>query len=144
MTPIISSERPIAVISPSGAHDPERLELGLAIAQKAGLNLMLLDGAKARHGYLAGTDEQRTSQIIEAFKNPAYGAVWALRGGFGATRILQHLPFDTFSPKPFIGFSDVVALMPSLYQRGFPVIHGPVVQSLPTTNDASLRHLFSF
>jgi muramoyltetrapeptide carboxypeptidase len=63
--------------------------------------------------YLAGTDETRLMGILEMMDNPGVSELLAVRGGFGAMRLLKELaPFWHVFPrnKPIVGFSDVTAL----------------------------------
>lgn len=137
-------DRPIAVIAPCGAYDVDRFAAGLTIARDRGLDLRPLPGNLQPHRYLAAPDDVRRAQLIEAFTDPAYGAVWIARGGYGLTRILDDLPLDTFEQRPCIGFSDVTALFSVLYKNGLgPCVHGPVVHSLGVSDDASLDALFA-
>jgi muramoyltetrapeptide carboxypeptidase len=142
MKPLIEPGTPIALVAPSGAFHPEKFQAGLDIIRKRGHHSVTVPGSSAPYRYMAGSDEERAKQLTEAFRNPAYGAVWAIRGGYGLTRILDHLDYSQFQSKPLIGFSDVVALHSALSNKGFPIVHGPVVHSLGTTTDRSVDHLF--
>ncbi|MDR1313975.1 MAG: LD-carboxypeptidase, partial [Deltaproteobacteria bacterium] len=63
--------------------------------------------------YLAGADETRLMGLLEMMDNPGISELLAVRGGFGAMRLLRDLaPFWHVFPrnKPIVGFSDVTAL----------------------------------
>lgn len=136
-------DRPIAVIAPSGAYDPVRFEAGLALAREAGLTLEVFPGLLQPHRYLAAPDEVRLAQLVEALTSPAYGAVWAARGGFGVTRLLDRVPWHRVQPKPLIGFSDVTPLLDAMRVKvGAVGVHGPVVHSLPVTRPEHRERLF--
>jgi len=79
-------------------------EMGFKV--KRGPNLFV------RYGYLAGSDEDRAEALMEAFRDPEVDAVFPGTGGYGVSRILDHLDFDTIQshPKLLIGFSDITAL----------------------------------
>jgi muramoyltetrapeptide carboxypeptidase len=141
VTTLVEKGAPIAVIAPSGICDPARLEAGLAIARAAGHDLRPFPGMRQPHRYLSAPDDVRLAQLIEAFRSPDYAAVWLARGGYGLTRLLPLLP-DDLPIKPVIGFSDGTALFSALHVRGFPLVHGPVVHSLPITDPASCDALF--
>ena len=47
-----------------------------------------------RFGYLAGHDRDRAADINAAFVDPEVDAVFALRGGWGASRLLPFIDFD--------------------------------------------------
>ena len=143
MIPLIDDNTCIAALAPSGAYNEAKLQQGLQILTENGFRVEVFERAPSSHRYLAGTDEFRAKQLEEAFTNPKYGAVWAIRGGYGLTRLLPHLPFSAFQSKPLIGFSDVVALQIPLAEMGFPVVHGPVIHSLGQTDSESQAHLFA-
>jgi len=99
-----------------------------------------------RYGYLAGTDEQRAEDIMSMFADPDVDAILALRGGWGAPRILPLLDYDFIRahPKPLIGYSDITALLLAVYARsGIVTFHGPVGRSTwnSETAEAFLRVL---
>lgn len=82
--------------------------------------------------YLAGTDSARVDDIHYAFLSNEIKAVWCLRGGFGATRLLDKLDYALIgaNPKPFIGYSDITALHIALQQHaGMVTFHGPMLVS---------------
>ncbi len=140
---LIPRGAPIAVIAPSGAYDPARLEQGLALARARGYDLRPFPGMLRPERYLAAPDAVRIEQLTEALTDPRYAAVWIARGGFGLTRILSLLDVDRLRPRPVVGFSDVTALFNVLHGAGLgPCIHGPVVHSLPLTDGPSLDALW--
>ena len=58
------------------------------------------------------------------------------------TRLLATLPWDDLPKRPVVGFSDGTALLSSLEKnRGGPLLHGPVINSLPDTTPEALEHL---
>ena len=64
-----------------------------------------------------------------AFQDPAIDAVWCVRGGYGASRLLPQIDYELIRkhPKPFIGYSDVTALHLAIHARtGLVTFHGPV------------------
>jgi hypothetical protein len=66
----------------------------------------------SRHGYLAGTDQQRAVDLNEMFSDDEVRAIFAVRGGWGSARLLPLLDWETIraNPKLLIGFSDITAL----------------------------------
>lgn len=135
---------PIAVVAPSHAYDPQRLEQGIAIARDRGHDLHPLPDLLQPHRYFAAPPERRLTDLVTALSDPAFGAVWIARGGSGLMHLLGDLPYHRLPRRPVIGFSDVVALHVALASRvGSPVIHGPVLHSLPITDEPSIDHLFA-
>lgn len=140
--PLVRPGQPIAVVAPCGVHDPERLERGMAMIRTAGHVLAPFPDLLRPVRYLASDDDQRAGQLMEALSSPDYAAVWIARGGYGLTRILDRLDPRRILSKPVIGFSDVTALFAALHPRGLgPLVHGPVLHSLPITEPGSVEHL---
>ncbi len=138
---LVPAGAPIAVVAPSGAHNVERFEAGLAIARGLGFDLRPTEGLLQPHRYLAAPDEVRLGQLRDALTSPDVAAVWAARGGYGLTRIIDELDTRGVDRRPVIGFSDLTALFCALRGTEATCVHGPVVHSLPGTDDASRDHL---
>ena len=126
----------IALVAPAGPlleHDD--LIRAEELCRALGLEPVLGRNASAHHGYFAGTDAERLSDLNAALTDPAIDAVWCIRGGFGVSRILADVDFDGFAarPKPVVGFSDITALLLALHHRtGTVTFHGPVARKAMT------------
>lgn len=121
----------VAIVAPSSGFDREELFRGLAWLGTR-YRLRIRSKILARHGYLAGVDAERTAALAEAMLDPSVDAILCARGGYGATRILDALPWDAFAaaPKRLVGFSDITALHLVAQERGLESIHGPNVTGL--------------
>ena len=95
--------------------------------RELGLEPVIYPGAYERKGFLAGEDTRRLRDLQDALDDPAIDAVWALRGGYGVTRVLRDLDFGRImaAPKAYIGFSDNTAVHAALFSRGLVSFHGP-------------------
>jgi muramoyltetrapeptide carboxypeptidase len=64
--------------------------------------------------------------------DPRVRAIVAARGGYGAMRIVDFLPWDAWAARPnwIVGFSDVTALHACAWARGVASVHGPHVTGL--------------
>ncbi len=78
-----------------------------------------------QHHYLAGTDQERLSDLQRFINDDEITAILCARGGFGTTRILDQLDFSSFYRKPkwIVGFSDITALHLKLFAIGFESVH---------------------
>jgi muramoyltetrapeptide carboxypeptidase len=137
----------IAVVSPSGPVDLERLARGEELLRGWGLQMERMPGmagnagSGARWRYLAGDDTTRGADLLRAFSGD-YDAVWMARGGYGLARLLRSIPFEDLAPVPLFGFSDGTALLTALAIAGRPAVHAPVLTHLgDTADDASRAHL---
>lgn len=123
----------LGIVGPSSTLGDHRLEKGLAVLHQLGYKTKLGASATAHWGYLAGTDELRARDITNMFADDDVDGIICLRGGYGATRLLPLLDYQTIAvhPKVFIGFSDITALHTVFLQRcHFMPIHGTMVMSL--------------
>ncbi|MGR4009997.1 S66 peptidase family protein [Leucobacter sp. 1207-22] len=128
-----------ALVSPSGPSTVEAVEKAEALLRSWGLEPVrgahVLDRHERAHGYLAGSDADRAADLTAAWTDPSIDAVFCVRGGYGAIRILDLLDADALAaaePKPLIGSSDITALHEFWQQRlGVPTWFTPMI----ATND---------
>jgi muramoyltetrapeptide carboxypeptidase len=123
----------VALVAPAGPV-LERDDLTRAESLCRALDYEPVMGSYAgnRYGYLAGSDDQRLTDLNAALKDPAIDAVWCLRGGYGATRIIDRVDFEALArrPKPLIGYSDITVLLNAAVRLAEVVtFHGPVARA---------------
>lgn len=120
----------VAIVSPSFATwDPDQIDIAVESLQALGFKTKLGHHLLDRRGYFAGRDEDRAADLNAMFADPAVNAIHALRGGWGAARLLPHLDFAAIArhPKILQGYSDITALLLPLHARtGLVTFHGPV------------------
>jgi len=83
---------------------------------------------RERYGYFSGTDLQRAMDLNRFFVDASVDAIIAVRGGWGASRILPYLNFSSIQshPKILCGFSDITTLhLAILKECGLVTFHGP-------------------
>lgn len=133
----------VAIAATSGAFSEERLRRGEAQLVARGYRVRRYLPEKP-YRYFAGTDAERLRSLEAAFADPEVRAVFAARGGYGATRLLDRLDWEllTRSGKPLVGFSDLTALHLGLFARGVRSVHGPVVTRIGEEPPESLERLF--
>jgi muramoyltetrapeptide carboxypeptidase len=89
--------------------------------------------ALAREGYFAGRDDQRVADFNRALRDDHIDAIWCLRGGYGAMRILDAIDYEAAArrAKPIIGYSDITALHSAFALRSDLVTyHGPTARAV--------------
>lgn len=119
----------VALTAPSSPVPAVNLKAAIKSVKLLGLNPVVMPSCREHHGYMAGTDAQRASDLNEAFSRKDIAGIFCLRGGFGAMRLLPLLDFDMIrqNPKPLIGYSDITALHTSINKLcGFITFHGPM------------------
>lgn len=124
----------IEIIAP-GSHAPlENLEKGAAVLRSWGYRVSYEpDLLEPTQVFLANTDEKRLESFRRAMLNPESRAVWCLRGGYGAIRLLPEI--EKMRPprqkKLLVGLSDVSSLHAVLNQKWkWPTLHGPLLDRL--------------
>jgi muramoyltetrapeptide carboxypeptidase len=124
------------LIAPAGPLlETDDLTRAQELCRALGYQPVLGQNAHRRLGYLAGTDEERLSDLNRALNDPDIDAAWCIRGGYGTMRLLERVDYAALSrhPKPVIGFSDATALLIALNrQSGVITFHGPVARASMT------------
>ncbi len=119
---------PIGVVALSGPVDPTALEAGLAALRGWGRRVILAPNLLARSGYLAGDEGERLAGL-ERVLDDGGRVLLAARGGYGATRLLDRLPWERLAVgrATVVGFSDLTAVLNPLAARsGWGQVHGPM------------------
>ncbi|MFT4568081.1 MAG: muramoyltetrapeptide carboxypeptidase [Saprospiraceae bacterium] len=122
----------IGLISPGSSLSDAALEKCVANLEKAGFRVKPGRHWKEQHGYLAGIDKVRLEDIHAMFEDDSVDGVWCARGGYGCSRLLPYLDYNLIkrNPKVLIGYSDITALINSIYKEtGLIGFHGPVASS---------------
>jgi muramoyltetrapeptide carboxypeptidase len=76
----------IRVVGPSGPFELEPFTAGVARLRERYLVEWDPELIERKLGYLAGTDEERRSELQSALDDPNVDAVWLARGGSWRTR----------------------------------------------------------
>lgn len=127
----------VAITAPSSPVPEEVLNTSVESLKFLGLEPVILDSCRQKHGYLAGKDHQRALDINRGFSDPSIRGIFCLRGGYGAARILPMLDYEMIAknPKVFVGYSDITALHTAFQNHcNFITFHGP----MPNTGYAKM------
>lgn len=102
----------IMMVAPAGELIPRRTKLAIERLREMGFQVIEPEDLYRVRGYLAGTDERRAEELMQAFSNPEVDAVFPGTGGYGTMRMLDLLDYEVIraNPKILIGFSDVTGL----------------------------------
>jgi len=123
----------VGLVAPSGAIvDSQPAEIARESLEAMGLRVREGAYLRQRRGYLAGTDEQRASDLNAMIRDPEVRGIFAIRGGWGAARILARLDYEALArdPKVVAGYSDITALHNAIHARtGLVSFHAPVAAS---------------
>ena len=156
----------LRVIAPSGAlREWEAFDRGVEIWRKQGYKVEC-NSVSEGWGYLAGTDDNRRQQLLDAWQDRECRGILCSRGGYGSARILEDWTWDfkaegaeeageaggeiqnpkskIQNPKWLIGFSDITNLLWSLSRVGISGVHAPVLTTLAAEPEWSIQRLFDW
>ena len=128
----------IGIIALSGNCEKKKVEQAKANIEALGFRVKLSKNIYDQNRYLAGSDEDKISELHSFFKDNEIKLILCARGGYGAIRLINKIDYDILkaNPKPFCGFSDVTALLLMIYRKtGMVTYHGPMACSDFTVND---------
>ncbi len=116
----------VAILSPSFAAPgrwPHVHELGLKRLREI-FGLIPVEFPTTRK--LGATKEERSTDLINAFKDKEIKAVITTLGGDDQVTYIKDLPSEPFvsNPKPFFGYSDNTHFMNFLWLNGIPSYYG--------------------
>lgn len=128
--PFLTSS-PLGVIAPSSApSDMTKLTAGVHALEARGVKVEYSESTVDARGYLGAPDQSRAETINAFLQRTDVAALCAIRGGYGALRILDALDYESarHHSKLLIGYSDVTALHFSFFKRaGWTGIQGPMI-----------------
>jgi len=128
--PRLAPGQTIGMVAPSAApNEPERIRFAIDTVESLGFKVKPGRHLYDRDGYLAGADEARAADLNAMFADDGVDAIWCVRGGYGASRILRALDYALMqrNPKALIGYSDITALHMAIHRHaGLVTFHGPV------------------
>lgn len=139
----LGPESRVALVAPSGVlRDAAHVQQAMDNVRSLGWIPVVGENVRSLHGYFAGTDEQRLADLNGAIRDETVDAIWCVRGGYGAMRLLCGIDYETLraNPRPVIGFSDITALHSAIGREcGIVSFHGPTARgALSQFSKASL------
>ncbi|MEO8192941.1 MAG: LD-carboxypeptidase [Gemmatimonadales bacterium] len=124
----------VALVAPSGIlPDPTQVERAMENARSLSWTPVLGKNVSAHHSYLAGTDRQRLTDFNSALADETIDAIWCVRGGYGAMRLLRDIDYGALRarPRPVVGFSDITAIHSAIHREcGIVSFHGPTARGV--------------
>src|ERR1035438_9710414 len=103
----------VGIVAPASAPpDPKAVDRAVQVLEKFGFKPKLGKNVRARRGFLAGTDRERATDLMTMFADKKVKAIICLRGGYGASRILDRVDYEVIrrNPKILSGYSDITSL----------------------------------
>jgi muramoyltetrapeptide carboxypeptidase len=122
----------IGLIAPASAENKNTIQTGIDFLKAKGFKIKEGKYIYNRFGYLAGTDIERSEDLINMFLDPSVKMILCIRGGYGSMRTLPYIDFNIIknNPKIFVGFSDITTYLNIFYSKcGLITFHGPMLNS---------------
>jgi muramoyltetrapeptide carboxypeptidase len=120
----------LAIVSPASPFVREEFDRGVDEIRRLGFEAVYDDSVFARQRYVSGPAAVRAAAIHGAWRDPSVSGLIAVRGGYGSAQVLPLLDRDEArrARKPFIGYSDLTAMLTFL-TLGCDVVafHGPML-----------------
>ncbi|WP_170845220.1 muramoyltetrapeptide carboxypeptidase [Chitinasiproducens palmae] len=155
LTPGEAKPRDIYIFAPSGyAQDPDAPPRAVARLTALGHRVDNVAATERRFERFAGTDAERAADLnrLADPRRALPDIALALRGGYGAQRLLHGLDYGALGERlrdqPFalVGHSDVTALQLALYaQAGIKTFGGPMLHGdfgAETLNESAMRQFW--
>lgn len=130
----------IGLVTPGSPISKEQLDKAIEKLEKLGFKTYYKETVLSEYGYFAGPDQERADELMHMFTNKEVDGILCVRGGYGSIRILDLLDYEQIkeNPKVFIGYSDITALITSIYEKtGLVAFHGPL--GVSTFNEFTLE-----
>ena len=128
--PALPAKARIAVVAPATSPQTRSdLEQAVAYFESRGHEVLLGPNVRKVHGYLAGTDAERASDLQWALSEPGIDMVHAYTGGYGTARLYKLIDWDAVGdPRIVCGYSDLTALHLALARHAnWVTFYGPNV-----------------
>ncbi len=138
--PLLPPQGKVGIVAPS-CHAPAAwLDAFEKKLMERGYQVVVHKQCSLKNGTLAGSDAERAQALMDMFVDPSIKAIFCVRGGTGSSQLLERLDYEAIqkNPKPFVGFSDMTALLNAITAKtGLVTFHGSMGWSfLPENTDA--------
>lgn len=116
--PILQAGDTIGIVTLGSPLSAGTINARIETLKNLGFQVILGDYVYAANGFLAGTDQQRASDLMNMFENDQVKMILPSRGGVGVAGILPYLDYSSIQshPKILSGYSDITVLLNVLAQ----------------------------
>ena len=147
---ILKTGDKVGFIAPSCCLKDKKLTSSIDFFNRLGLEVVIADDIYSEYRYMAGTDQKRAQDINKMFANNEIKALFCVRGGAGALRLLPYLDYELISknPKPIFGLSDSTVLQNAILTKtknpsytGFLPLYDIKDDNINITTETSLKSI---
>jgi len=116
--PILQRGDTVGIVTLGSPLAANIIDARINFLRTLGFNVVLGRYVYAQNGFLAGTDEQRASDLMMMFQSEQVKMILPTRGGTGVAGILPYLDYGVIrnNPKIITGYSDITVLLNTLHQ----------------------------
>ena len=122
----------IGIIALAGKCEKQKVQNAVDYFTSQGYKVKLSKNIYDENRYLAGSDEDKITELHKFFIESDIKLILCARGGYGAIRLINKIDYNLIknNPKPFCGFSDITALLLMIYKNSNIVTyHSPMACS---------------
>lgn len=120
----------IYMVSQAGAMKPELVDKAAEVLNSWGVGVTIGQNAKNRYGGLAGTVEERLTDLQRAMDDTESDAILCNRGGYGTIQLIDKVKINP--DKMLMGFSDVTILHNAYGNLGRCSLHCQMAKEIAT------------
>jgi muramoyltetrapeptide carboxypeptidase len=143
LPPYLQTGSKIKIICPSGYLPLDKSIQAKIILESWGYEVELGNTTKTEYHYFSAPDALRLHELQDALNDKSINAILMGRGGYGMSRIIDDLNFETFikHPKWILGFSDITVLHCHLNTNyGISTLHAPMCSAFGN-DDVPMEHM---
>jgi muramoyltetrapeptide carboxypeptidase len=135
--PYLKNGDTIGIVCPAGFMAAERIVPCVNVLKSWGFRIKIgktVGGVSSN--YFSGTDTERLEDLQEMLDDESVHAILFGRGGYGLSRIIDHISFKRFrkSPKWILGYSDISLLHAHIYSNyEIATAHAPMAGAFQNT-----------
>lgn len=122
----------VGVVSPAGPESKDKIKKSLEFIESLGFKIKEGKYIYNKWGYLAGSDKDRSEDLMNMFLDKTVDMILCVRGGYGTMRLLPLIDFNIINknPKIFAGFSDITTLLNTISSKcNLITFHSPMLNS---------------
>lgn len=117
----------VSLSAPDAVWNPELYEKGKKALEDRGIKIVEGATVHSRYLYLAGEPQKIADDLYSLFLNDQIDAIMCIGGGNCMNKIVPYIDLELIKQhyKPFIGISNITALMLAMLEAEIVSFHGP-------------------
>lgn len=135
----------IYLCAPAKAIDKKIVLAAQNTIKEHGFKVLISENCFGQNNYFSGSDEERIADMQFGIDHAEVKAIFCVRGGYGAVRIVDSLNWANMlrEPKWLVGYSDITVFHHRLNKLGIQSLHGTMPFNFNTNSSKAIDSLFS-